>query len=394
MIKRLYNTGLLPALGGLAVLVIAMGVGRFAYTALLPSMMHAHALGEKATASMAAWNYAGYLAGVLAMRKETAGQSQYAKLQFFLLLSILSTAAMGLVHGSLLWYTTRLIAGFASGACFVLCSALVLDALITIGRPFLSGLMYSGVGIGIVLSAIAVRPFEALFGSDGTWIGLAILCIPLACAALLCLRPRFNPPSAAPAHAAKAMPANNRTPATQWTYPVLLLTYFLEGFGYIIGTTFLVSLTQTRTHSAELANAAWIVTGCAAALSTPLWRYTAQKSYLRMLVLAFLLQGLGVLLPVFSNHPVVILTGGLLLGGTFMGITALSLQYGVVVRTSSSAYTIAMLTTVYGVGQILGPIVAGVTVNSHGFAPAFILAAFSLFLAATLLAIHDMMQRQ
>lgn len=62
------GSGILPALGGACGLVVVLGVGRFAYTALLPGMMETNGFGEDVAGLMASWNYAGYLAGVLAMR--------------------------------------------------------------------------------------------------------------------------------------------------------------------------------------------------------------------------------------------------------------------------------------------------------------------------------------
>ena len=177
-------------------------------------------------------------------------------------------------------------------------------------------------------------------------------------------------------------------------YSVLLISYFLEGFGYIIGATFLVALVQRTTGSPEIARASWVVTGVAAALSAPAWRYAARGGYLPMLVAAFVLQAVGALLPAISNSPVAALAGGLLLGGTFMGITVLSLQYGVILSGKPSAYTVAIMTAVYGVGQILGPFAAGFTSQGKGFSPAFILSSVSLFAAASLLLAQNLRNRK
>src|SRR5215217_568356 len=56
---------LLPLLGGILALAGAMGIGRFAYTPLLPAMQRAAGLDATQAGLLAAANYAGYLAGAL-----------------------------------------------------------------------------------------------------------------------------------------------------------------------------------------------------------------------------------------------------------------------------------------------------------------------------------------
>ena len=381
---RLYENGVLPTIGGLCALMAVMGIGRFAYTALLPGMMHTHGFGEDIAGLMAAWNYAGYLFGVIAMWKETPGLRRYLLFLCFLSLSLLTTAAMGLTTTHALWHSIRFLSGFASGACFVLCSSIVLDTLAAVNRPVLAGLLYSGVGAGIALGGATSGLFEQTLGPAGAWFGLAAICLPLTFTATIALRPGVNrtPVTQNPA---KDSPASGEENPKKRHYRILLASYFLEGFGYIIGATFLVSLVQTATNSPETAKLSWIVTGCAAALSTPAWRYAARKGYAMMLVLAFVLQGIGTLLPVLSGSPLAALGSGLLLGGTFMGITVLSLQYGVVLSGRPSAHTVAVMTALYGVGQIIGPVIAGLVSHGQGFYPAFTVSAVSLFIAAGLL---------
>lgn len=381
--KRHYDNGILPTLGGLCTLATVMGIGRFAYTALLPGMMEDYALDEPTAGIMAAWNYAGYLLGVLAVRGATHGRRRYALFVSFLLLSLATTAAMAFSHSIPYWHGIRFLSGLASGCCFVLCSSIVFDTLAGAGRPVLTGFMYSGVGLGIALGGLSAGPLQALGGPDAGWLGMTALCLPLALAAALTLRPGVNQAPPAPAANAKANAAHNAGQARQ--YKILLLVYFLEGFGYIIGTTFIVALVKQTTNSPDFAQTVWVITGCAAAVSAPLWRLAAGANYQGMLLAAFLLQGAGVLLPALSASTAFALAGGLLLGGTFMGITVLSLQYGVSLSLKNSAHTIAIMTAVYGAGQIIGPFVAGFTARGQGFGPAFIISSIGLFAAAALL---------
>ena len=382
-VPRLYDNGILSTIGGMCAFMAVMGIGRFIYTVLLPGMMQTYGFGEDVAGVMAAWNYAGYLAGVLAMRTEKPGIRRYALMIVFLFLSLVTTAGMGMVHTTTAMHALRFFGGIASGASFVLCSSIVLDNLFAINRPVLGGLLYGAVGAGLALGGAIAGPLEAVGGSETAWLGAAAVCIPLAITGCITLRPSVNHAPAPQPSAASTPPVRNAEQRRKYT--VLLIAYFLEGFGYIIGTTFLVTLVQTSTNSPELARASWIVTGCAALVTAPLWRLAARNGYAHMLILALVLQGLGVLLPVMSHSAAAACTGGFFLGGTFAGITVLSLQYGVFLSGKPSAHTVAVLTALYGIGQIIGPFVAGMTAADMGLSFAFVLSAMSLFIAAGLL---------
>jgi MFS family permease len=317
------------------------------------------------------------------MRKAVPGRRRYLRCVFFLILSLVTTAGMGLGLPIACLHAIRFFGGFASGASFVLCSAIVLDTLLAVRRPALGGFLYSGVGTGIALGGIAAGPLEKMGGPDAAWIGLALLCIPLVCVSCVFLRPNVN---RVPDTGNQDTPPHERKSASRG-YAALLTAYFLEGFGYIIGTTFLVALVHDCVPLPGLARIAWIVTGCAAACSAPLWRLAVRGSYLSMLIPAFVLQAVGMLLPVLSASPVAAISAGLLLGRTFMGITVLSLQYAVTLSIRPRAHTIAVMTAVYGLGQIIGPVVAGKSAEGATFSTAFIISAVSLFIGAGLLMI-------
>ena len=381
------QTGIAALVAGFCALIIAMGIGRFAYTVILPDMMRIYAFDEAVAGMMAGGNYVGYLAGALVMRSEKPGMRRYVLLAFWLVLSVLTTGGMGLTHDERFWHLLRFFSGVASGGVFVLASAIVFDALAATGRMALSGFLYSGCGMGIALGGIFAPLFINCFGPDGAWLGVALLCIPLAIFAGVYLHPSRVPSlpihNTAPALACTTHNTPTVDNALRVAFMLLLVPYFLEGFGYSIGTTFLVTVVRITTESPALAGASWVITGLAAALTTPLWRLAAVRGgYAPMLALAFALQGLGMLLPVFFSSAAAGLGSGLLLGATFLGITVLSLQYGVSLSNKPSAHTIAMMTVIYGIGQIIGPFVAGFTAQGSGaFGFSFAVSAASLFLA-------------
>ena len=161
---RSYPPHLLPLLGGILALAAAMGIGRFAYTPLLPAMQQAAGLDPTQAGLLAAANYAGYLVGALlaAFAVPAAGRTR------ILLVSAVgvaaTTAMMATTTDLAAWSVVRFIAGLASAGVLVLASGLVLDDLRRQGRASLSSWLFSGVGLAIACSVfpVCVSPHSVL----------------------------------------------------------------------------------------------------------------------------------------------------------------------------------------------------------------------------------------
>ncbi|WP_429653027.1 YbfB/YjiJ family MFS transporter [Aeribacillus composti] len=137
--------------GGIIALIIVMGIGRFAYTPILPCM--------NITKSMA-----GYLAGTLFVSFFYLRRYESIYLKIFLVLNIFTTLLMGMVSNNIFWYLFRFFSGFSSGVVFVLVSSIVLQVLKKHNMQIFNGLFYSGVGIGIFLCSILVPFFISING--------------------------------------------------------------------------------------------------------------------------------------------------------------------------------------------------------------------------------------
>ncbi|MEQ9124006.1 MAG: YbfB/YjiJ family MFS transporter, partial [Alphaproteobacteria bacterium] len=134
---------------GFAILAFAMGVGRFAFTPLLPAMQADGLLTVEQGGTLASIHYVGYVMGaVLAGRLRMRPQ---ALLAGAILVVGLSTAAMGLTHDFALWGAARWAAGVASAVSLVVLSVHVLPGLGAAGRSDLQGVVYAGVGVGTAL---------------------------------------------------------------------------------------------------------------------------------------------------------------------------------------------------------------------------------------------------
>nr|WP_255511257.1 YbfB/YjiJ family MFS transporter [Zobellella iuensis] len=362
---------------GIALLAIVMGIGRFAYTPLLPLMQADQPLSDLLAGWLASGNYLGYLLGALWLAGSRPGSKPLPRLRRQLLLNLACVAAMGLTSSPWLWLLWRFLAGWSSAAAFVLASGLVLEELGRRGRAAKSGWLYSGVGLGIALSALAVPWLDSLAGWRGGWLGLAAL------GGLLALLPWFGLPGAAmsvPAAPSAQMPAPRRPGLLPW----LLLAYFCEGLGYIITGTFMVAMLHQQPALAGLGHLSWLLVGLAAIPSCGLWLGLGHRLGLAgTLIAAHLAQALGIVLPLLWPGPAGALLGALLFGGTFMGITALTLSLGRKLTPNRVQATLAGLTAAFGLGQIIGPVLAGLSLGQrHHFDQALLGGALAVLLGA------------
>lgn len=381
-------------IGGVIALAIAMGVARFAFTPILPAMQAATGLGTDGAGLLASLSYLGYFVGAVAAGLVPHGPVRTAIFRLALLVNIASTAAMGIDFGNaaqamIPWSVLRFVSGLSSAGIFILGIAMVLDTLTRAHGERWAGWLYTGVGTGIASSGLFVALLGGRLGWNGDWLALGAIC---AVAGLLpalwvtdptpATRPAVPPSAAASAAAASAKPA-------ALSAPLLLLTaaYFLEGGGYIVSGTFLVSILKTNPDTAALGEAAWMVVGLGAMAAGIFWAAVARRvGSWSALILAHIAQTIGILLPM-TGSPTAAIVSALLFGGTFVGIVSQSFALGRALSGGASARVVGTLTAVYGLGQIIGPLPAGLVVARSGsFNSALWGAAAAVIAGAALLA--------
>ena len=366
--------------GGFLSLVIAMGVGRFAYTPLLPAMQNLFGFSDEIAGSMAAVNYLGYLLGALLCFKNMRAETMLRIFRSCLVLSIITTAWMGFVIQVGPWTILRLVSGMASAGIFIIGSSIVMGRLPQSKSP-LGILMYSGVGAGIVLSGMVSPVLIKYFNVQISWVGLALICFPLSLFCWFVMIPPASEPKA----------DLNSKGSIEFKYPQLfpwlMAAYFCEGFGYIISGTFIVSFLQGQSGFFSSGPVAWTMVGLAASVSIPVFHQLSKRLHLlHVLIIAHFMQGLGILLPVLSSHWLCVIAGAVLFGGTFMGIVALTLSIGKALKPGQSQKVIGMLTAIYGVGQILGPLVSGIlSKNTGDFVSVLVMSALVVILGGFIL---------
>ena len=367
------------AIGGLAALAVAMGIGRFVYTPILPAMLEAGEFSTSFAGLLASANFLGYLVGALLAASPRMHGNRRSAVSIALVGSVVTTAAMGVVEGDAIFILLRFAGGVASAFVLVFASSIVLDRIAVAGRPGLGALHFAGVGVGIAASALLVGALAAS-GTDwrGLWVASGLVA---AVGAGVCIAtlggdapPRREPP-----------PAWNPSSEPSTRLLSLVVAYGLFGFGYVITATFLVAAVRASPEQGVSETVTWLLVGLAAIFSVAAWNRVAGRIGARSaLGLACLVEGVGVLATAASSAAPAVLLGAALLGATFMGITALGLAEA---RRSSSnpGRAVAVMTAAFGVGQIVGPTFAGTLFEATGsLALPSVIAAGALVVAAVL----------
>lgn len=331
-------------------LAVAMGVGRFAFTPLLPLMARDGVLAGNAGAWLAASNYLGYFLGAM-----VAGRLSFSNLALLrggLVGIVVFTAAMG-IDGPLAWWALlRFLAGVFSAWVLVATSSWALGRLAQAGRPDLAGVVYAGVGLGIAGAGVYCL-VAAHVPAAWLWIQLGAL------AALVCVIPLAITQGAAPVQAAAA-PAADATQASSGAPPgILVVCYGLFGFGYILPATFLPALARQLVDDPQVFGWAWPLFGLAAALSTLASAWCLKRvDRRRVWAVSHMLMAAGALLPSIRLSLLSVALAALLVGGSFMVATMAGMQEGRERAGAHATAFLARMTAAFALGQFAGPLVS------------------------------------
>jgi MFS family permease len=375
IVARMSRSGTI-AFAGLAALAVAMGIGRFAFTPILPMMQEDSDLSLAAGSWLAAANYAGYLAGALFAG---AGLRPRLVIRAALLTVALVTFAMGLATGLAAWLFLRFVAGVASAWALVHVSSWCVEQLVLQGSARLVGVLYAGVGAGSAVAGILCALLVLLGGTAAqAWFLLGALSLAATAAVWPVLGGRGST-----AHASRA-----RASGYRWTAEAVRLVgcYGAYGFGYIIPATFVPVMAKAAIGDPRLFGWAWPIFGLTAAASTLLAAgLAARMSDRQVWRWSALAMAVGVAAPVFFTGASGIVLAAVLVGGTFVVITMMAMRDARRVAANHAPALMAALTAAFALGQILGPLSVPLLVAHGGFPAALLAASVLLALSAALL---------
>jgi predicted MFS family arabinose efflux permease len=370
-----HASALRAAVIGLVGLGAAIGIGRFAFTPMMPLMQVHGGLSLTQGGQLASANYLGYLIGGLLCFALNPRPAMSAKLG--LTAVAVSTLAMALTSSFWAWTLLRFVAGIASALVFVGISAWALALLAQRQRATWSGWVFAGVGTGILFAGLVALVVGALGVAPAS--GWLFLGCAASAVAILAARSIKNPAATADEKQQATVPRSFDRSA--WR---LVVCYAAFGFGYIIPATFLPAASRVLIDNPTVFGWTWPVFGVAAAVST-----VVARSVLRSLTprhgMAFgqIIMAAGVALPAVDAHLVSMIISAVCVGGTFMVVTMAGMMEARRVAADSAPRLMAAMTTAFAAGQLVGPLaITGTGSVIEAMRVPSLLAAALLFFAA------------
>ena len=345
-------------LTGIAALTIAVGIGRFSYTPILPYMISELNLTTTEAGLIASSNYLGYLLGSLIPIFPQFPKNIRSIFIYSIFISIISLFAMGLTNTFELFILIRFIHGVFSAFVLILGTSLIVSHVQKKGKIFLGTAHFSGVGLGMALSAIVVSYLGFLnFTWDELWFSIGILAIMLSFQII-----KFTPIQKA--EVKYNLKSKNKT---NLGFSLITISYGLYGFGYVAFGTFISTMSRLTPGLEKTEPYVWFVVGVTGIPSVFFWNWFGSKIGNDIgLFLANLILGLGVLFSVLINNEFGIFISCILFGLSFVPITSMCLLEGQKRFSGSFIVSTAILTFSFSIGQMIGPYLSGLLTDYYG----------------------------
>ena len=344
-------------LTGIAALTIAVGIGRFSYTPILPYMISELNLTTTEAGLIASSNYLGYLLGSLIPIFPQFPKNIRSIFIYSIFISIISLFAMGLTNTFEIFILIRFIHGVFSAFVLILGTSLIVSHVQKKGKIFLGTAHFSGVGLGMALSAIVVSYLGFLnFTWDKLWFSIGILAIMLSFQII-----KFTPIQKA--EVKYNLKSKNKT---NLGFSLITISYGLYGFGYVAFGTFISTMSRLTPGLEKTEPYVWFVVGVTGIPSVFFWNWFGSKIGNDIgLFLANLILGLGVLFSVLINNEFGIFLSCILFGISFVPITSMCLLEGQKRFSGSFIVSTAILTFSFSIGQMIGPYLSGLLTDYY-----------------------------
>jgi predicted MFS family arabinose efflux permease len=337
-----------------------IGLQRFAYAPLLPAIVQAGLLSGEAAGALGAVNLGGYLFGAaLAPAVGRAVGLRWA-LRGAMLAAVIGFLLCA-VPGGFVWLAPwRVLTGFAGGVLMVLAGPAVQLVVPARMRGLAAGLVFAGVGIGIVLGALLI-PLVVPSGLPAAWLSLAALA-----AFLTAVSWRFWPDVPAPrpmrlprlrGPAGRLVLAYAGAAVAQTAHMVWWPDFIARGLG----------------QGTAVASDFWILYGVTGACGPALWgRLGDRFGAAPMLRLAMAVQAVALALPLLDTSTPILVLSTICGGATAIGLTALTLTRARDLAGDEASGVWRVSTATFGLAQTLtGFLMAWLYAATHGHAALF-----------------------
>lgn len=374
------KTAIVPwALSGSA--AVTVGFGRFGYALILPAMQSGLDLNYTQAGWLNTSNSLGYLLGSILTVLLVGRLGNRRLLVAGLLVTTLSLLASGLTSHLVVLNLLRFLTGVASAWAFI-CGGVLAS---TLGARAMV-IYFGGGGSGMLLTGLTLPwlfEFTGVGAWPWAWVGMALVCTPISAAAIAATRYSVEP----------------STPDTRVSWPLRpclksFMAYFLFGLGYLVYMTFSVAWVRqhgsaTTLSLATITSVMWALLGAMCMLAPTVWKwlFNDRQDGLPM-TLTMLTLSAGAALPLWLPS-----VWGIWLSAAMVGVSVLMVPSAVTgfIKTNLPApawgSTLAVATTLFAIGQSIGPATAGWISDLSGSLSAGLAVAALILLSGAVLAL-------
>lgn len=383
--KNALHTNWMPiALAGLCATLIGLGIGRFSYVAILPLMIDAQWTSASGAAQLAAANLVGYLIGAFVSHRLALLLGPSLVIRGAMVAVLISLLCCSINPGlAWLWFW-RMIAGIAGGVLIIITGSALLKRIPVAVRGKTNGIIFSGVGVGTILSGLLV-PAIGAERLEEVWLALAAIVVVMG----LFAWPKFRDQETLP-----ELPVSVPTRLLpQGPMLALVCAYILDGIGYLPHSVFWVEyLVHGLNKPIAVGGAFWMVFGMGAAIGPLFSGMVADHlGFRKTLVACFALKALAIAMPLMSTSMPSLFLSSFVVGALTPTMGALvSGRAAEIGGAANHQRNWAMLTFFYSGAQAGGGYaMAYLYATTHSFKILFILGA-SLLAMATAIALFNL----
>ncbi len=385
------------AFTGTLVLILSHGFGRMSYSLILGNMKEGLSLSYTQIGFIGTGNFIGYLC-LAVIGGFLAARFGVRRVLFISLLVMgVSLFLTGLSESFSFAFSMRLITGMGNAGSYIPMMALPAAWFAAKKRGLATGIVTLGTGTGLSITGLILPRFIAVYGADGwryAWylLGIIVFVCSFICYALLRDRPEQKGLTIYGGDEEKKTVAKF-TLFSAWKDVVgekeiwkLGMVYFMYGFSYIIYLTFIIAfLTKEVGITPSAAGTIFAVLGFFAIFCGVIWGGISDIIGRRFgTMFAYIVLALSNIILLFWLNSV-----GLYLSAILFGLTAFSVPVimaaaaGDAVGGRLAPAALGFITLFFGIGQALGPAVAGWLKDATGtFKYAFALATFVAIIGA------------
>jgi predicted MFS family arabinose efflux permease len=344
-----------------------MGIARYSLTPMLPHMQAQLGVSETLAGFLAGLNYWGYLTGLFIVWLVSDLRAKDFFYRYGLFVAALATAVMAAHDSPVVWFASRFFAGVSSATGFMLGTGLILNWLHHHGYKQELGIHFSGLGLGIIVSALVVdyTSAESLLGFNWRlqWVSLSAIGFVLFIPAFLLLPlPKEDEIEMS---RMDDLGTENVLPSSKWLW-LMQAAYFCAGFSNTVNTTFTSLITELQPLTGY-GERMWLIAGLAACMAPFVWaRIATALGSLTALKIAFGFAVVGNMVLASAHGLLTTVVGVSIFGFTFMGIVSLTLTTVGKLYGRKATQVMARLTLGYCIAQIISPIMSGTLADLTG----------------------------